>query len=103
MEQYINTAGTDTFFTGVGQSAEAADLKNFPARLYQTTQGRWITPDPARLAAVDLTNPQTFNRYGYVGANPLANVDPTGLAEYHLDTDSDSLLPNRNDRLPRYF
>ncbi len=79
MEQYINPAGTDTFFTGVGQSAEAADLKNFPARLYQTTQGRWITPDPAGLAAVDLTNPQTFNRYAYVGGDPLNTTDPTGL------------------------
>ncbi len=79
MEQYINSAGTDTFFTGVGQSAEAADLKNFPARLYQTTQGRWITPDPAGLSAVDLTNPQTFNRYGYAGGDPLNTTDPTGL------------------------
>ncbi len=78
MEQYINAAGTDTFFTGVGQSAEAADLKNFPARLYQTTQGRWITPDPAGHKAVDLKNPQTLNRYAYVGGDPLSRTDPTG-------------------------
>jgi hypothetical protein len=36
-------------------------------------------PDPAGLAAVDLTNPQTWNRYAYVGNNPLGNVDPLGL------------------------
>jgi len=36
-------------------------------------------PDPAGLAAVDLTNPQTWNRYAYVGNNPLNAVDPLGL------------------------
>jgi hypothetical protein len=27
-------------------------------REFDTMQGRWISPDPAGLAAVDLTNPQ---------------------------------------------
>jgi hypothetical protein len=42
---------------------------------------RWLVPDPAGLAAVDPTNPQTWNRYAYVGNNPLRNVDPLGLKE----------------------
>ncbi len=36
-------------------------------------------PDPAGLAAVDLTNPQTWNRYAYVANNPLSTVDPLGM------------------------
>jgi RHS repeat-associated protein len=42
-------------------------------------QGRWIQPDPAGLAAVDPTNPQSWNRYAYVGNNPLSFNDPLGL------------------------
>ena len=37
-------------------------------------------PDPPGLAAVDLTNPQTWNRYAYVANNPLSNIDFLGLA-----------------------
>jgi len=29
--------------------------------------------------AVTLTNPQTWNRYAYVGNSPLTNIDPLGL------------------------
>jgi RHS repeat-associated protein len=43
------------------------------------TQGRWLTPDPAGLAAVDPTNPQTWNRYAYVGNSPVSYNDPSGL------------------------
>jgi uncharacterized protein RhaS with RHS repeats len=42
-------------------------------------QGRWISPDPAGLIAVDPANPQTWNRYAYVANNPMSAVDPTGL------------------------
>jgi len=51
----------------------------FPERWYRSSQGRWLSPDPAGLAAVNFGNPQTFNRYAYALNNPLALVDPTGL------------------------
>jgi RHS repeat-associated protein len=76
-EQYVGPA-VDAFFTGAAESIGANDIKLFPARLYERTAGRWLTPDPAGLAAMDLTNPQSLNRYGYVLGNPLANVDPSG-------------------------
>ena len=49
-------------------------------RVLHRIQGRWLQPDPARLNAVDLSNPQTWNRYAYVMNNPLSFIDPTGLA-----------------------
>jgi RHS repeat-associated protein len=53
----------------------------YPAefRAYPVNYGRWLTPDPAGLAAVDLTNPQSLNRYAYVMNNPTTLTDPSGL------------------------
>ena len=42
-------------------------------------QGRWLTPDPAGVAVMDGSNPQTWNRYAYVANNPLSFIDPLGL------------------------
>jgi hypothetical protein len=42
-------------------------------------QGRWPSPDPAGLAAVDPANPQSWNRYAYVMNSPEDFVDPLGL------------------------
>ena len=42
-------------------------------------QGRWISPDPAGLSAVDPSNPQSWNRYAYVLNNPLSAIDLLGL------------------------
>ena len=42
-------------------------------------QGRWWTPDPAGLAAVDPSNPQSWNAYAYVNGDPLEETDPLGL------------------------
>jgi RHS repeat-associated protein len=65
-------------FTGLTNST-VSDEYDFPARSLQTSQGRWISPDPAGLDAADPTNPQSWNRYAYVLNNPLSYVDPTGL------------------------
>jgi RHS repeat-associated protein len=77
-ERYVGNAA-DSFFTGVAQSAEAGDFTNFPARNYHFIEGRWLTPDPAGLAAMDPADPQTWNRYAYVDNDPLALVDPSGM------------------------
>src|SRR5579872_973377 len=69
---------SNTHFTGQEYNGEDG-LTHFPARMYSMTQGRWMHPDPAGLAAVDITNPQTWNRYAYVTNDPLSYVDPSGL------------------------
>ncbi|MDR3560862.1 MAG: hypothetical protein P4N59_05410, partial [Negativicutes bacterium] len=42
-------------------------------------QGRWLSPDPAGLGVARPNNPQTWNRYAYVGNKPLQTVDSLGL------------------------
>jgi RHS repeat-associated protein len=52
---------------------------NTPNREYNEHTGQWMSPDPAGLAAVDMSNPQTWNMYAYVNNNPVSFADPTGL------------------------
>lgn len=69
---------SNSHFTGQEYNGED-NLTHFPFRMYSMTQGRWMHTDPAGLAAVDVTNPQTWNRYAYVTNNPLSYTDPLGL------------------------
>ena len=77
-ENYAEMGTTDRSFTGDTQDIESG-LYDFTFRQQSSAQGRWLVPDPAGLAAVDITNPQTWNRYAYVGNNPLNATDPLGL------------------------
>ena len=75
-------SGNGAEFTFTGQFSDTGTsntLWDFAFREYHSSQGRWISPDPAGLAAVNPMNPQTWNRYAYVGNNPLSSIDPTGL------------------------
>lgn len=77
-ENYAQTGTTDLSFTGMNQDT-AANLFDFPAREYNGIHGRWPSPDPAGISSAHIKDPQTWNRYAYVGNRPLSNVDPTGL------------------------
>jgi RHS repeat-associated protein len=59
----------------------ANDTYPTPNRIYSGNYGRWLSPDPAGLAAASPSNPQSWNRYAYVGNNPTNFIDPTGLLE----------------------
>jgi RHS repeat-associated protein len=48
------------------------------ARYYASAQGRFTSVDPL-LASAILADPQSWNRYSYVGNRPLLYTDPTGL------------------------
>src|SRR5439155_9473943 len=80
-ENYKEFGTTDRSFTGQNQDtvAGAAPLYDFMFRENTPNQGRWISPDPAGLAAVSMTNPQSWNRYAYVANRPLTAIDPLGL------------------------
>jgi len=86
-ETYASCGSTDPAFTSQRQDT-VSGLYDFPAREY-SIQGRWPSPDPAGLAAVDPSNPQSWNRYAYVLNNPLRNVDPTGTTCFQVDENGD--------------
>jgi RHS repeat-associated protein len=60
-------------------SGSASQPYDTPNREVHPTQGRWLSPDPGGLAAVDISEPQTWNRYTYVGNTPMSTTDPLGL------------------------
>ncbi len=104
-ETYDQTGSPERVFTGQTQDVikGTTGIYDFLFRQQASNQGRWLVPDPAGLAAVDLTNPQTWNRYAYVGNNPLSRVDPLGLRDCldingNVQTNCTDDLQNYNDR-----
>jgi RHS repeat-associated protein len=79
-EAYAQSGTTDLNFTGMNQDV-ASGVYDFPAREYGAVPGRWPSPDPAGLAAVNPGNPQSWNRYAYVQNDPLSFTDPQGLCQ----------------------
>ncbi len=65
-------------FTGQNKDTDWLNF-DFMYREYDPRQGRWLSPDPSGLAAVDPSDPQSWNRYAYVENNPLNFTDPFGL------------------------
>jgi RHS repeat-associated protein len=74
----LTTTNTTYKFTGDERDAET-NLDHTQFRQNSSTLGRWMTTDPAGLAAVDPNNPQSWNRYEYALDSPLSLVDPFGL------------------------
>jgi RHS repeat-associated protein len=80
-ETYAEAGTADRSFTGQNQDTSpgsTAGMYDFLFRQY-SQYGRWTSPDPAGLAAVNLSNPQSLNRYAYVMNNPTTATDPLGL------------------------
>src|SRR5207244_3032490 len=80
-ENYAEAGTTDRNFTGMNQdtvSSGSYPLYDFLMREHHPVWGRWLSPDPAGLAAANPSNPQSWNRYAYVLNNPLSSVDPSG-------------------------
>jgi len=86
-EPYAQSGTADLSFTGQNQDTVGGSY-DFLAREY-AIQGRWPSPDPAGLAAVNLGNPQSLDRYAYVLNLPTGLVDPLGLASCKRDDTCD--------------
>jgi len=56
----------------------------YGARYYRPDLGRFMSTDPGPM---DITNPQSFNRYSYVNNNPFSSVDPDGRVAVPLICD----------------
>jgi RHS repeat-associated protein len=74
-----NALPGDLGFTGDLFDNPDGEVFHTPNRKYSPMQGRWMIPDPAGVAAVDVANPQSWNRYAYVLNNPVSATDPLGL------------------------
>ena len=85
-EPYAGSGAQDLSFTGQNQDSlssivpgGAGGLYDFLNREHTPVQGRWLSPDPAGRGAVNPADPQTWNRYAYVGNRPLNSIDALGL------------------------
>jgi len=67
-------------FTGY-QTDKISELYYAQARYYSPANGRFFAEDPIK---------DRLNWYGYCNANPVAFIDPTGLAEDHFSAGSSS-------------
>ncbi len=81
-EPYAESGTTDRSFTGQNQDTVQGNATGLYDFLYRelALYGRWLSPDPAGRAAVDPSNPQSWNRYAYVNNSPMGAVDALGLA-----------------------
>ncbi len=68
---------SEYLFAGL-QQEDNPGLESAVYRQYASYMGRWTAPDPY-VGSYNWANPQSLNRYGYVGGNPLSMTDPSGL------------------------
>jgi RHS repeat-associated protein len=74
-ESWYNASNDKLIFTTYERDSESGNDYAM-ARTYVNRLGRFSSPDPMAGSA---GNPQSLNRYSYVGNNPVSLVDPTGL------------------------
>jgi RHS repeat-associated protein len=73
---YVTSCSQNYKFTGLERDGETG-LDHTLNRKYDSSLGRWLTPDPKR---GNISDPQSLNRYAYVTNNPTALTDPLGAS-----------------------
>lgn len=76
-QKYNAPDPTRQLYTG-NERDDGTGLDHTWWRKYEHRSGRWTTPDPYG-GSMSAEDPQSFNRYAYVGNDPVNRVDPTGL------------------------
>jgi RHS repeat-associated protein len=70
-------------YTGM-ETDDATGLGHTLWRKYDEMSGRWTSPDPYG-GSMKVNDPQSFNRYSYVGNDPINQVDLSGLERVGAD------------------
>lgn len=77
---YGASSGGRQGYAGMERDGAARELDHTPWRKYDSAAGRWTTADPYG-GSMRTVNPQSLNRYAYVGNDPVNLRDPSGLFE----------------------
>jgi RHS repeat-associated protein len=72
---WADQGGIEERFAQMQHRDEETDLDPTHFRMYSSTQGRWLSPDPVRPCP---HHPQEFDRYQYAANNPTNRIDPKG-------------------------
>ena len=86
--------GTEKF-TGYFRDAETG-LDYAVNRVHDPGTGRFLTPDFS-YRSVRATDPGSWNRYAYVGGDPINRVDPAGLCDVVVGGITESSASNTGD------
>lgn len=69
---------------GLTEDDNASGQQHTWFRKLETRAGRWSSPDPYN-GSMSVGNPQSSNRYAYVGSEPTNFIDPSGLRRWCID------------------
>jgi RHS repeat-associated protein len=78
-ERQVFTSSVNNSYRFTGYEFDSDTMYNYAnARVDAGRWGRFLSPDPD-LDSINVSNPQSVNRYSYVLNNPVNMVDPLGL------------------------
>ena len=83
---FKNIASNNYGFTGYEYDSDTG-YNYAVARFDAGRWGRFMSPDPY-MGSMNVTNPQSMNRYSYVQNNVINGIDPWGLASHGSVPDS---------------
>jgi RHS repeat-associated protein len=81
---FTNIASNNYEFTGYEFDSDTG-YNYAVARFDAGRWGRFMSPDPS-FGSLDITSPQSLNRFAYVTGNPINMIDPLGLSGFDQQT-----------------